>query len=183
MKKKNTLREDYVTYFPVTTYWVFDMTPTAEETAGQTALKLTWAICVCIHMWRGCSMNTNVCKEAHVGVDFLLGGLYIVWIWAMFCGVQYYRQRLESVPSVCIPCWGWATWNSSSLEDDVTGAPIYGARGSVVVWGTMLQAGRPPILITDEVDFFSLPNPSNRTMALGSSQPVTNMSTRTLLVG
>jgi hypothetical protein len=30
------------------------------------------------------------------------------------------------------------------------------------------------------VDFFNLPNPSNRTMALGSTQPLTEMSTRDL---
>jgi hypothetical protein len=28
-------------------------------------------------------------------------------------------------------------------------------------------------LSPDEVDFFNLPNPSNRTMALGSTQPLT----------
>jgi hypothetical protein len=39
------------------------------------------------------------------------------------------------------------------------------ARSSVVGWGTMLQA--------DEVDFFfNLPNPSSRSMALGSTQPL-----------
>jgi hypothetical protein len=32
----------------------------------------------------------------------------------------------------------------------------------------------------DEVDFFNLPNPSSRTMALGSTQPVTEMSTRNI---
>jgi hypothetical protein len=32
----------------------------------------------------------------------------------------------------------------------------------------------------DEVDFFNLPNPSTRTMALGSTQPLTEMSTRNL---
>jgi hypothetical protein len=32
----------------------------------------------------------------------------------------------------------------------------------------------------DEVDFFDLPNPSSRTMALGSTQPLTEMSTRNL---
>jgi hypothetical protein len=41
----------------------------------------------------------------------------------------------------------------------------------------MLQAGRSPIRFPDEVDFFSLPNPSSRTMALGSTQPLTEMST------
>jgi hypothetical protein len=45
----------------------------------------------------------------------------------------------------------------------------------------MLQAGgRSPVRDSDEVDFFNLPNPSNRTMALGSTQPLTEMSTRNL---
>jgi hypothetical protein len=44
----------------------------------------------------------------------------------------------------------------------------------------MLQAVRSPVRVQDEVDFFNLPNPSNRTMALGSTQPLTEMSTRNL---
>jgi hypothetical protein len=51
------------------------------------------------------------------------------------------------------------------------------ARGSVVGWGTMLQTGRSPVQVLDKVDFF---NPSNRTMTLGSTQPLTEMSTRNL---
>jgi hypothetical protein len=54
-----------------------------------------------------------------------------------------------------------------------------GARGSVVGSGTMLQAevaGSSP----DEMDSFNLPNPSNCTVALGSTQPLTEMSTRNL---
>jgi hypothetical protein len=43
----------------------------------------------------------------------------------------------------------------------------------------MLQAGRSPVRIP-EVNFFSLPNPSSRTIALGSTQPLTKMSTRNL---
>jgi hypothetical protein len=35
---------------------------------------------------------------------------------------------------------------------------------------------------TDEVDFFNLPNPSSRTIALGSTQPLTEMSTGNLPV-
>jgi hypothetical protein len=42
----------------------------------------------------------------------------------------------------------------------------------------MLQAGRSPVRVSDEVDFFNLPNTSSRTMALGSTQPLTEMSTR-----
>jgi hypothetical protein len=46
--------------------------------------------------------------------------------------------------------------------------------------GCMLQAGRSPVRILGEVNFFKLPNPSSRTMALGSTQPLTEMSTRNL---
>jgi hypothetical protein len=44
----------------------------------------------------------------------------------------------------------------------------------------MLKAGRSPVQVPDEVDFFNLPNPSSRTMALGSTQPLTEISTRNL---
>jgi hypothetical protein len=43
----------------------------------------------------------------------------------------------------------------------------------------MLQTRRSPVRVQDEVDFFlNLPDPSCRTMALGSTQPLTEMSTR-----
>jgi hypothetical protein len=42
----------------------------------------------------------------------------------------------------------------------------------------MLQAGRSPVRVPDDVDFFNLPNPPNRTMALGSTLPLTKISTR-----
>jgi hypothetical protein len=41
----------------------------------------------------------------------------------------------------------------------------------------MLQTGSSPVQVRDKVDFF---NPSNRTMALGSTQPLTEMSTGNL---
>jgi hypothetical protein len=44
----------------------------------------------------------------------------------------------------------------------------------------MLQAGRSPVRILDEVDFLNLPNPSSCTMSPGSTQPLTEMSTRDL---
>jgi hypothetical protein len=44
----------------------------------------------------------------------------------------------------------------------------------------MLQARRSPVRVSDEVDFFNLANPSSHTMALGSTQPLTKMSTRNL---
>jgi hypothetical protein len=50
----------------------------------------------------------------------------------------------------------------------------------MVSTGPILQAGRSPVRAPYEVDFFNLPNPSSRTMALGSTQPLTEMSTRNL---
>jgi hypothetical protein len=47
----------------------------------------------------------------------------------------------------------------------------------------MLQAGRSPVRVPDEVDSLNLPNPSSRTMALGSTQSLTKMSTRNLRGG
>jgi hypothetical protein len=44
----------------------------------------------------------------------------------------------------------------------------------------MLQAGKSPVQVPDEVDFFNLLNPSSRTMALGWTQPLKKMSTRNL---
>jgi hypothetical protein len=42
----------------------------------------------------------------------------------------------------------------------------------------MLPAGRSLVRVPDEIDVFNLPNPSSRTMALGWTQPLTEMSTR-----
>jgi hypothetical protein len=44
----------------------------------------------------------------------------------------------------------------------------------------MLKAGRSPVRALDEVNSFNLPNPSSRTMALGSTQPLAKMSSRNL---
>jgi hypothetical protein len=58
---------------------------------------------------------------------------------------------------------------------------VLGARGSLVGWSTTLQARRSPVRVRDGVDCFNLPNPFSRTMALESTQPLTNMSARNLL--
>jgi hypothetical protein len=48
----------------------------------------------------------------------------------------------------------------------------------------MLQAGRSRDRIPmRSLDFFNLPNPSSRTMALGSTLPLTEMRTRNILGG
>jgi hypothetical protein len=47
----------------------------------------------------------------------------------------------------------------------------------------MLQVGRSRVRFPDKVDSFNLSNPSSRTMALVSTQPLTEMSTRNLSGG
>jgi hypothetical protein len=77
--------------------------------------------------------------------------------------------------AVVITC-NYKWWSVTPISNPY---PVYrGARGSVVGWGTVLQAGRSPVRVPDEVDFFSLPNPSSHIMALQSTQPLTEMSTR-----
>jgi hypothetical protein len=49
-----------------------------------------------------------------------------------------------------------------------------------IIRGTMLHAGMPPVRVPDDVDIFYLPHPSSGTMTLGSTQPLTEMSTRNL---
>jgi hypothetical protein len=44
----------------------------------------------------------------------------------------------------------------------------------------MLQAGRSRVRFSMPLDFFNLPNPSSRPMALESTQPVTEMRTGNL---
>jgi hypothetical protein len=56
-----------------------------------------------------------------------------------------------------------------------------GACSSIVGCGTMLQAGRSRVRVPIRwIFFFNLRKPSSRTMALGSTQPLTEMSTRIL---
>jgi hypothetical protein len=59
-----------------------------------------------------------------------------------------------------------------------------GTRSSVVGWVTMLQVGRSRIRFPmGLLDFFSLPKPSSRAMNLGSTQPLTEMSSRNIRGG
>jgi hypothetical protein len=44
----------------------------------------------------------------------------------------------------------------------------------------MVQAGNSPVQVPDEVDFFTLYNPSSCTILLGSTQSLTKMSTTNL---
>jgi hypothetical protein len=70
------------------------------------------------------------------------------------------------------PNWGCSAKEKKTLITQPTGA-----RRSVVGSGNMLRADS----FTDEVvGIFNLPNPSSRTIALVSTQPLTEMNTRNL---
>jgi len=56
-----------------------------------------------------------------------------------------------------------------------------GARGDAVGWGTALQVGRSRVRFPMvSLEFFHWHNPSGRTMAVGLTQPLTEMSTRNI---
>jgi hypothetical protein len=80
------------------------------------------------------------------------------------------------------PDFQWTTW-SYIPEDKIiyTNITLLGARCSVIGWGIILQAGRSQIQFPmRSLNFFNLPNLSSQTIDLGSTQPLTEMSTRKL---
>jgi len=59
-----------------------------------------------------------------------------------------------------------------------------GARGGVISWGTALQAGRSRArILMISLGIFRWHNPSGLKMALESTQPLTEMSTRNISWG
>jgi hypothetical protein len=103
----------------------------------------------------------------------------VAWETSMVQGLM----EAEDIVGIC--CQATASEDIEVLMFGVMICRVYrsveGACGSVVGWGTILQAGRSPVLVPDEVDFFNLPNPSSCTMALRSTQPLKETSTRQLV--
>jgi hypothetical protein len=66
------------------------------------------------------------------------------------------------------------------LSDRRTDIKSHPARCSIVGWGIRLQAGRSRVRVSMRWIFFDLPSPCSHTMALGSTQPLTEMSIRNL---
>ena len=61
---------------------------------------------------------------------------------------------------------------------------VTGVRGGAVRWGTALQVGRSRVRFPMvSLRIIHRHNPSSRTMALGSTQPLTEMSTRNISCG
>jgi hypothetical protein len=83
-------------------------------------------------------------------------------------------------PALNICYWMEQQRNGNPVSSICTAPFSNGARGNVVGWGTMLQTGRSRIQIRMRWIFFNLLNSSSSTMALGSTQPLTEISTRNL---
>jgi hypothetical protein len=116
--------------------------------------------------------------------------LFCFWCKCISLWKQIYEFRVSKHGRpVCTSPALYSAHRPAILTEAFCGGPralsctcyIHYSRGSVLGWGTMLQAGRSACSIPDEViGFFNLPNPSSRTMALGSTQPLTEMSARKL---
>jgi hypothetical protein len=99
----------------------------------------------------------------------------ILWPTQNFLEISI-KPLLQTSVSQILVVWGFLDMNEKVLghnskrkNSGKNQLPtlFFGSRGNVVGWGTMLRAGRSPVRIPDEVDFFNLPNSSSRTMALG----------------
>jgi hypothetical protein len=96
------------------------------------------------------------------------------WLWYLLHGLHRFRFYDGGVSSHTLITEIIKRIKLLNVDD-------VGARGSVVGWGTMLQAWRSRGSIPDEViGFFNWPNPFSCTMGLWSTQPLTEMSTRNL---
>jgi hypothetical protein len=62
------------------------------------------------------------------------------------------------------------------MHSDINYAFQYSIKCSLIYFIYLRVVSSSP----DEVDFFNLPKPSSRTMAMESTQPLTEMSTRNL---
>jgi hypothetical protein len=100
-------------------------------------------------------------------------------IWT-FTDVWEFRKWVKKYASLLCTKWGFICHKCPWVHTILLAIMLLGARGSVGGWDTIVQAGRSPVRVPDEVNFFNLPNLSSCTMALGSTQRLTEMSTRNL---
>jgi hypothetical protein len=106
--------------------------------------------------------------------------IYLRKIKSLISDTRMANVSFKIVTTVLLSINTLPSWGSKRSAEKKYYIHNLGAHGSIAGWGTMLQAGRSPVWVPDDVDFFNLPNPSSLTMALGSTQPLREMSTRNL---
>jgi hypothetical protein len=112
---------------------------------------------------RACRLNRYASDLCSGGASFEFRRDNVCPDWGFFVGF-----------SVCLSKWrdnilNERLWWLNNRKQNVRPGKT---RSSVVGWGTMLQAGRSRDRVPIRWIFFNLPNPSSRTMALGSTQPL-----------
>jgi hypothetical protein len=108
-----------------------------------------------------------------IGLSETVANMHIKWkCSAQFLGLEWNLYIMNS--SSPVPeCTVWKLWDVV-IKDTRT------LRGSVAGWGIMLQAGRSRVRFPMRPLDFSIDSSSTRTTALGSTQSLTEMSTRNL---
>jgi hypothetical protein len=113
-----------------------------------------------VYSVKNCIQNLYVC-------------IHVLWILHLKHGIP---QKLSTSLTLQLLCHVGPFSFSDRFHWIVKQNPCI--RGSVVGWGTTLQAGRSRVRVPIRwFFFFNWPNPSSRTMALLSTQPLAEMST------
>jgi hypothetical protein len=109
----------------------------------------------------------------------------IAW-WSSVVATHLHYQVTNEIgtKSLCKAHTGWRGITDFGTRSSPPNVHKSGTRGSAVDSDTVLQAGRSRVRFPmRSLDFFNWPNPSSRTMALGPTQSLTEMSTRNLSGG
>jgi len=106
-------------------------------------------------------------------------GQFFYW-WNYMCTVVWWTVHISNETPGCLSSFSFI--HLFSILHILCCTLFSGARGVAVDWGTALQAGRSRVLMVS-LEFFHWHNPSGRTMALGLTQPLTEMSTRNISWG
>jgi hypothetical protein len=106
--------------------------------------------------------NELLSLQVVIGMTFL--NMIILSLWTSKCGMHLISVLFS---------------NKNTVQFMGRSYLSVGAWGSAAGWGTILQAGRQRVWIPmRSLDFFKWSNPSSHIMAFGSTQPLTEMSTR-----
>jgi hypothetical protein len=94
------------------------------------------------------------------------------------------RNRNRTVEEEAVEVWKTRSEVRRIVVDRIRWMCFTDARGCVVDWGNILQAGGRGFNPSEVMRFvINWPNPSSRTMAMESTKPLTEMSTRNLVGG
>jgi hypothetical protein len=140
----------------------------AEGHSGGPASLISAVLCSATSLHRSCKdVHQWHCLSYRHGSQ---SGWLPVNVWTMPSGRRCFFCRYRN-------SWKFCTQAQWQVLIELL---LLGAHGRVFGWGSMLQAGTSRDRVYMRWIFFNLPNISDRIMALGSTQPLIEMSTRNL---